>query len=263
LEEIENVNNPINNLDSRKSRIDAMRPLSAAALSRLNETLSLEYTYNSNGIEGNTLTLRETKIVLEGITIGGHSVREHLEAINHAEAIEYMISLANKNTPIDDQSIRGIHSIILSKIDREVAGIYRRINVEISGAEHVPPKAILVPDKMKDFITWANSDAQDLHPIERAAIVHTDFVNIHPFVDGNGRTARLLMNLELVKSGYPITIIEIQDRPQYYESLDRAALDGDYKHIIEVVSTALARSFDRYEMALGISHSQGDDGIGF
>jgi Fic family protein len=257
------MRNQITDLDARKARIDAIRPLSAAELSRLNETLSLDYTYNSNGIEGNTLTLRETKIVLEGMTIGGHSLKEHLEAINHAEAIEYMMDLAGKNAPIDDQSIRGIHSIILSKIDRENAGIYRRVNVEISGAQHVPPKAILVPDKIKDFITWANSDASDLHPIERAAIVHTDFVNIHPFADGNGRTARLLMNLELVKSGYPIAIVEIQDRSHYYESLDRAAIDGDYQHIIQVVSTALSRSFDRYEKALGISQGHGDDGIRF
>ena len=175
-----------------------------SVVSKLKEYFDVEWTYHSNAIEGSTLTLRETEVVLhQGITVGGKSMREHLEAINHKSAIDFVEALATKNEPLIENNIRQIHALVLKGIDDEAAGRYRPGIVRISGSEYIPPEAIAVPSLMSDFSKWLNGEANALTVIERAALAHFHLVHIHPFSDGNGRTARLLMNLILLRDGYP------------------------------------------------------------
>lgn len=205
----------------RKMRLDALRPLDLRVVKSLQDDLILRWTYHSNAIEGNTLTLLETKVVLEnGITIGGKSLREHFETINHREVIFYVQDIIRKKELLSEWQIRSIHQLILKNIDNEYAGRYKNVNVEISGASHTPPDCTLLAEKMAQWLDWYPTQAHALHPIERAAKVHADFVGIHLFIDGNGRTSRLLMNLELMKSGYLTCIITVDRRLHYYETLD-------------------------------------------
>ena len=207
----------------------------------------MEWTYNSNAIEGNTLTLSETKVVLEdGITIGGKTLKEHLEVVNHKEAINYMEDIITKDEKLSERQIKKIHYLILKGIDDENAGKYRSEKVVISGAEHIPPAHLLIHDQMEELINWYNDKGSALHTIERAARLHTDFVKTHPFIDGNGITARILLIFELMKAGYPIIIIKNEDRVRYYESLDKAHTTGDYSDFIDLVCEALNRSLDLY-----------------
>ena len=239
-------------LDQLKSTLDQYRPLPKEIVANLHENLIVEWTYNSNAIEGNTLTLQETKVALEGITVGGKTLREHFEAISHKEAILFIEELVKRAEMLSELDIKSIHSLILKNIDNDNAGKYRQHNVIISGAEHRPVTAIDVPSKMQEFITWYKTDAMQIHPVERAARVHVDFVGIHPFVDGNGRTSRLLMNLELMKSGFPPAVLKVEDRLAYYEALDLAHTTGNYEPFIEIISSVVEKSFEPYFYALGI-----------
>lgn len=239
-------------LDALKTKLDSYRPLDPQVLSNLHENLVLQWTYHSNAIEGNTLTLKETKVALEGITIGGKTLREHFEAINHRDAILLVEELVAEQQPLDEWTIKSLHQLVLKNIDTAHAGQYRGVNVLISGAEHRPPEALLVPEQMQAFIHWYETDAQHLHPVERAARVHGEFVKIHPFIDGNGRTSRLLMNLELMKSGFPATVITVEQRLAYYEALDKAHCRGDYGDFITLVADCVELSFTPYWWALGI-----------
>lgn len=239
-------------LDRLKTKLDAHRPLSQEMLSNLHEDLVLRWTFNSNAIEGNTLTLQETKVVLEGITVGGKNLREHFEAINHKEAIFYVEELTTKNELLCEHDIKSIHSLILKNIDDKNAGKYRDINVLISGAEHKPPQALEVSAKMQEFISWYKKEHTNLHPVELAARVHVDFVAIHPFVDGNGRTSRLLLNLELIKHGFPPAIIKVENRLAYYKALDIAHTTQNYEPFLELVSEICTESFEPYFYLLGL-----------
>lgn len=243
---------PFAKLDALKAKLDEHRPLDKAVTANLHEELVLQWTYHSNAIEGNTLTLKETKVALEGITIGGKTLREHFEAINHRDAILMVEELVEKQQPLDEWTIKNLHQLVLKNIDSENAGRYRAVNVLISGAEHRPPNALQVPEQMAAFSDWCSNEAQQLHPIERAARVHGEFVKIHPFVDGNGRTSRLLMNLELMKAGFPATVIEVGQRLDYYQALDKAHCTGDYSDFIQLVANAVEKSFATYWWALGI-----------
>jgi len=222
-------------LDDLKAKLDQYRPLPLDILNNLREDLIIRWTYNSNAIEGNTLTLNETKVALEGITIGGKNLREHFEAINHKEAILFVESLVQKGERLSEYSIKSLHTLILKNIDDKNAGSYRNINV-----------------LMEEFIKWYNTEAQKLHPIERACRVHIDFVAIHPFIDGNGRTSRLLMNFELMKSGFPPVVIKVKDRLAYYEALDKAHTLKDYSDFISLVSKLVEESFEPYWFVLGV-----------
>lgn len=234
-------------VDARKARLDALRPLPALTVSSLHDKLALEWTYHSNAIEGNTLTLRETQVVLEGITVGGKSMREHLEAINHREAIGAVEELIRSGRAMTEWDIRSIHQIVLKGIDPEHAGRYRTENVAIVGASHIPPAAVLVPERMAELMQWHNGvESRGLHPVQRAAEFHTRFVEIHPFVDGNGRTGRLLMNAVLMQAGYPPAVIRKENRPAYYEALDRACVTRDYTDIAQLVAQETMRSLDSY-----------------
>lgn len=241
-----------NNLDGLKQKLDSFRPLPPEIVSNLHEDLVLRWTYHSNAIEGNTLTLKETKVALEGITIGGKTIREHFEAINHREAIFFVEDLVKENEPLTEWQIKSIHQLILKNIDDKNAGVYRKTNVIISGADHVPPDALHVEAGMQNFIKWYQIEGLSLHPVERAARVHADFVKIHPFVDGNGRTSRLLMNLELMKSGFPPVVLPVEKRLEYYESLDMAHTKNDYEPFLILISEIVESGFKPYWHALRV-----------
>lgn len=239
-------------IDSLKNKLDTQRPLPPSVVKNLQEDLILRWTYHSNAIEGNTLTLLETKVVLEGITVGGKALREHFEAINHRNAIYYIEDIIKKEEPFSEWQIRNIHQLILKNIDDDNAGRYRQQNVLISGATNTPPDYTLLNDKMAHFVDWYNSKSSQLHPIERAAKVHADFVGIHPFIDGNGRTSRLLMNLELMKAGYPPCVITVENRLAYYEALDQWMAFGKTEAFNQLISDAVLEGFKPYQLVLGI-----------
>lgn len=240
-------------LDVLKAKLDAQRPLPAAVSKNLHESLVLNWTYHSNAIEGNTLTLKETKVALEGITIGGKTLREHFEVINHSEAIVLLEELVAESQPLSEWDIKLLHQLVLKNIDQKNAGQYRSLNVLISGAEHKPVEAVHVPQCMRDFILWYQNSAASLHPIERAALVYSHFVKIHPFIDGNGRTARLLMNLELLKAGYPAAVIQVEQRLDYYQTLDTAHCTDEFEPLIQLIARSVLDSFKTYFWALGMT----------
>ncbi len=239
-------------VDNLKTILDQHRPLDPAIVRNLREDLIVRWTYHSNAIEGNTLTLRETKVALEGITIGGKSLREHLEVVNHRDAILLLEDLVQKNEPLSEWTLKCLHQLILKGIDDDNAGRYRTVNVRIAGASHLPPDQVQVPELMEHFITWHREEAPSLHPVERAARVHSDFVKIHPFVDGNGRTSRLLMNLELMQAGYPPAVLPVEKRLAYYEALDQDHAEGNPAPFLELISGVVQESFRPYFHSLGL-----------
>ncbi|QDQ29283.1 Fic family protein [Chitinimonas arctica] len=242
----------LNELDEIKAKLDALRPLPQAALRNLHDELVLRWTYNSNAIEGNTLTLMETKVVLEGITVGGKLLREHFEAINHRDAILYVEDVVRREEALSEWQIRNLHRLVLKQIDDENAGSYRKLNVTIAGAQHIPPDLVKVPEQMAALMHWYDNDAASLHPVIRAAHLHVDFVKIHPFIDGNGRTARLLLNLELMKSGFPAIVLPVERRLSYYQALDKAHVEGDLDDFVALVATCVRESFAAYWHVMGI-----------
>lgn len=232
-------------LDESKNLINKYRPLSPSVVTRIREQLVLDWTYNSNAIEGNTMTLRETKMVLnEGLTIGGKTLNEHLEIINHKDAISFVEEIAQINSIITERELKDIHALVLRNIDPNYAGRYRDIQVRISGSSHTPPDPLHVPEQMRDFTTKYLVYPQG-HPIEQAALAHFHLVSIHPFVDGNGRTARLLMNLILIKNGFPPAVILKVDRKKYYAALEKGNA-GNTNDFIFLVGRALERTMGLY-----------------
>lgn len=236
-------------IDELKKRLDAHRPLPPEAVKNLTAVYKVEWTHHSNAIEGNTLTLHETKLVLEeGLTIGGKTLREHFEIINHGEAIDYIEELVKQNHPLSEQVIKDIHSLIMKNIDDKNRGKYRMINVRIAGSQHQPIHFLKVPEEMQDMLAWYHQEENRLHPVELAARLHFKLVYIHPFVDGNGRTARLLMNMVLMKKGFPPVILksEPQKRMAYYEALEKASVQGDLIPFIRLVAEECKESLLRY-----------------
>lgn len=239
-------------IDRLKATLDQHRPLDPAIVRNLREDLILRWTYHSNAIEGNTLTLRETKVALEGITVGGKTLREHLEAVNHRDAILLLEDIVRQAEPLSEWTIKSLHQLILKGIDDDNAGRYRTVNVRIAGASHLPPDQLVVPELMEQFIQWYRTEAMALHPVERAARVHSDFVRIHPFVDGNGRTSRLLMNLELMKAGYPAAVLPVESRLAYYEALDADHSQDIKEPFVQMIAGIVRDSFKPYWHALGL-----------
>ena len=237
--------NYFDEVDDLKKQLDSKRPIPKETLKSLKESINLEWTYNSNGIEGNTLTLRETQVVLEGITVGGKSIKEHLEAINHEKAILFLDDLVKDNEPISEWNIKNIHQLILKDIDNENAGRYRKENVTIKGATHIPPDYLKLPELMEKLILTYNTWSE-YHPIIQAALLHGELVKIHPFVDGNGRTSRLLMNLDLMSSGYNPVIIKKESRLKYYEALDKAHTTGNYTDFVKLVTKLEIEMLKKY-----------------
>lgn len=232
-------------IDSKKAILDSKRPLPNHTLRTIQENSILEWTYNSNAIEGNSLTLSETKLVLEGITIGGKSVKEHLEVTNHKDAILYLMDLVKEKDVMSEMDIKNIHRLVLKEVDNQNAGLYRNQNVIISGAKHIPPEHFHIREQMERLIENYKS-WKTYHPIIKAALLHGVFVGIHPFVDGNGRTARLLMNFEAIKNGYTPIIIKNNQKSEYHDALDKAHTESDYTDFIKLVTKAALDSLDSY-----------------
>ncbi|MDD5272376.1 MAG: Fic family protein [Methylovulum sp.] len=217
-------------LTDLKHCLDSFRPLSAEQVTHLHEVFDTEYTYESNRIEGNTLTLMETDLIInKGLTVGGKKMQEHLEAVNHKQAIDYIRSLVDSHQDLSEDTLRKLHAIVLMGIDFKNAGFWRTDRVRILGSRHVCPNPIKIPQLMGEFFAYYAANKNTLHPVILSANMHEQLVTIHPFIDGNGRTARLIMNLILLKHGYPITIIssETQARDAYYQTLEKAQISAD------------------------------------
>jgi Fic family protein len=219
-------------------------------LKKIKTALEMEYTYESNRIEGNTLTLQETALIVsEGVTIGGKSMKEHLEAINHAQAIEFIKEIATANIEITERTIREIHAIILHGINKEQAGKYRNVPVMIVGSRHIPPQPYLIQPQMEEFmIDYKAMETDGTHPILIAAYLHDKLVKIHPFIDGNGRTSRLLMNLYLLSKGYVITSLKADNEAKqaYYTALEQSHTDSDPNAFNLLVANAVKNSMENY-----------------
>lgn len=233
-------------LEDKKKRLDSYRPLPPDLVKNLEDWFRIELTYTSNAIEGNTLSRPETALVVEkGITVEGKPLKDHLEAVNHAQALDWINQLAgDKRTDIAEAHILEIHRLILQKIDDHNAGRYRSISVRIAGSTVVLPNPIKVPELMEKYIHWLRAAAG--HPVKIAADAHFKLVTIHPFTDGNGRTARLVMNLLLVQSGYPPAIIRKEDRKKYIDSVEAGQLTGSLTDFYNLVYQAVNRSLDIY-----------------
>jgi len=233
-------------LEDKLKALKKRRPLTEGELERLNEEFLTEYTYNSNAIEGNTLTLRETDMVLRGLTIDKKSLKEHLEVIGHKEAFDYVKQLVSENIEISEKLIKDIHYLVLAdkKDDR---GVYRRIPVRIMGAAHEPVQPYLIVPKMEELLERYKNSTEDI--VTKLARFHIEFEDIHPFIDGNGRTGRLLINLELMKAGYPPIDIKFTDRLRYYEAFDEYHM----KHNISAMADMFARYLNnRLDLYLSI-----------
>ena len=236
-------------IDAKKAELEKRRPLTQGELERLGGEFLVEFTYNSNAIEGNTLTLQETAMVLEGLTINKKPLKEHLEAVGHKDAFEYVNELVSENVNLSEKIIKDIHSLVL--MDRpQDKGVYRRIPVKILGAEIEPPQPYIVGIKMEELMLNYNNVNNKLHDIERIARFHLDFEGIHPFIDGNGRTGRLVLNLELMKNGYPPISMKFTDRKNYYECFHEYTEKADPSKMILMVSKYIEEELDRYILIL-------------
>ncbi len=241
-------------IQKKKEQLDQLRPIPTGILKKLKKQLALEWTYNSNAIEGNTLTLKETRLILEeGITIKGKPLREHFEAKNHENAIQYLEKIIQQNFKCTESHIFEIHKLVLDGIEEDVAGRYRNGQVRIIGANFIPPAGHRVPDLMAEFIKEVIIREKKESILSLATFAHHRFVWIHPFFDGNGRTARLLMNLLLMKEGYPPAIILKNDRKKYYDALNQAN-QGNYEKLTLLMGQAIERSLDIYISAFS-THS--------
>ena len=250
----EGLEKQLERIHEKKRELDKKRPIPSYVLKSIKDSLSIEWTYNSNSIEGNTLTLQETKMVIEdGFTIKGKSLREHFEVVNHQEAIEFVESLASNEYVLNKLDILSIHHLVLQKIEKDFAGKYRTSGVRISGANFVPPNALKVDEFVSELIDFANDSEVDI--LIRSAIFHHRFAWIHPFFDGNGRTARLLLNLILMKSGFPPAIILKNDRKKYYDALNQAN-NQDYSKLVLLILQAVERTLDIYLGNLNNTYDQ-------
>jgi Fic family protein len=234
----------------KKKKLDKLRPLPSSLVGRLKKQMMIEYTYNSNAIEGNTLTLRETQLVIEeGITVGGKSIAETLEAKNHPEAIEFVEKLVEAKSELTEDGVLQVHKLIMANIADD-AGQYRTTGVRITGASFMPPPSSQVRPRMNELLKWLKENPDERTPIEVAAVFHHRFVQIHPFSEGNGRAARLLMNAILMKNGYPfIAIVSNFDRPKYLRTLMEADL-GNTSSFVNFVARCVERALDTYLDAL-------------
>lgn len=232
-----------NRIDSLKEDLTKRRPLTQGELKQLQEEFLVEFTYNSNAIEGNTLTLQETAMVLEGITIDKKPLKDHLEAVGHRDAFYYVQQLVSTNEAFSEKVIKDIHSLVLINMPED-RGVYRRIPVKIMGAFHEPPQPYLVPVQMEQLI--AEFENTKLHPIESAALFHLKFEGIHPFIDGNGRTGRLILNFTLMQNGYPPINVKFTDRRRYYECFDMYYRDGTAEPMVRMVAEYVEERLEEY-----------------
>lgn len=235
----------LNKIDLLKTKIDTHRPIDAHMVKQLREYFRIGMTYSSNALEGNSLTETETKIVIEdGITIGGKPVKDHLEALGHSEAYDLLFRLS-KHQDITEANIKELHRLFYYRIDEDQAGKYRKKKVIITGTSFIPPAPEQIPDLMKSFVAGIPDDQSKHHPVEYAAMLHRKLVTVHPFIDGNGRAARLLMNLALLQAGYPVAIIPPVLRREYLDALNKTH-KGDYKLFSKLIAGCCYESAKDY-----------------
>lgn len=256
------MNDILQRITAKKQQLDQYRPLPPELVKNLDDWFRVELTYTSNAIEGNTLTRQETALVVEkGLTVDGKTLREHLEAVNHAGALDFVGMLASKRREeFGEQDVLAIHQMILQSIDNLNAGRYRTVSVRIAGSTVIMPNWAKVPDLMEQFYAWLHQHS-DQHPVWLAADAHFRFVSIHPFVDGNGRTARLLMNLLLMQDGYPPALIRKEDRRRYIASIEQGQLGGRLDDYYQVIGEAVERSLDIYLQAVEPEQPANEQGI--
>lgn len=250
FDHIANLQPLFDRLDQKRSLLNGSRPLASSVINKVRDGLAIEWIYNSNSIEGNTLTLKETQMVIQdGITIGGKALREHFEAINHEKAIDHLYSIVNKDYQLRTIDILSLHGYIMRNIDDDYAGRLRDGGVRITGANFTPPNAGKVPDLLDELIDYVTANPLQLNEVMLATIFHHKMVWIHPFFDGNGRTVRLAMNLLLLRKGFPPAIILKNDRKKYYSALNDAN-KGDYEKLYLLMCQALERSLNVYVNAM-------------
>ncbi len=251
IEQLQNeFKEQLQRLNEKKQILDGKRPLDGGTVRRLQDQLSVEWTYNSNRIEGNTLTLQETMVVLrDGMTIKGHPLREHFEVINHEKSINKLYQMVGDGRNLNGNELFELHGLVLQNIEDDWAGRFRQSGVRIQGANFIPPNYLKVPEMFEELIAWTNENAEGLHLLLLASVFHHRFVWIHPFADGNGRTVRLAMNLLLMKEGWPPAIILANDRLKYYDALNKAN-KGDMGKLCLLMLQAMERSLNLYLGAL-------------
>ena len=251
----ENAQKP---LDGRKSRagvlaevkqklerLNQLRPLTPGEVKRLQEEFMVEFTYNSNAIEGNTLTLKETAMVLEGMTIDQKPLKDHLEAVGHRDAFLYIQEIASQEVPISEFVIKNIHSLVLMN-QPEDKGVFRKIPVRIMGAYTQPVQPYLIEPKLTELLTVNEERKESMETIERIARFHLEFEGIHPFIDGNGRTGRLVMNLDLIRNGYPPINVKFADRKKYYDAFDAYYRNGRAEFMIDLIAGYVNERLNEY-----------------
>ncbi len=232
-------------IEAKKARLSKLRPLTAGEVERLREEFMIEFTYNSNAIEGNTLTLKETAMALEGMTVDQKPLKDHLEAVGHRDAFLYVQDIATKDMPISESVIKNIHSLVL--INRpEDKGVYRRIPVRIMGAYTEPLQPYMVQPAMEGLLIEDKKRAETMNIIERIARFHLEFEGIHPFIDGNGRTGRLVLNLDLIRNGYPPINVKFTDRKRYYDAFDAYYRDNDATKMTALIAEYVNERLNEY-----------------
>lgn len=231
-------------IDSLKAELDSKRPLTDGEAQRLRDEFMVDFTYNSNAIEGNTLTLKETAMVLEGMTIDRKPLKDHLDAVGHRDAFLYVESIA-KDTKISETIIKNIHSLVL--INRpDDKGVFRKIPVTIMGAYTEPVQPYMIEPKLTELIITNEKRKKNMHPIERITRFHLEFEGIHPFIDGNGRCGRLLLNLDLIQNGYPAINVKFSDRKKYYSAFDDFYENNNVQSMINLVGNYVAERLEQY-----------------
>lgn len=248
---MDDIQTVLDRLTTKQMQIAKARPLPAETLRSLSDDFLIRYAHETTALEGNTLTLHETQVVLEqGITVAGKTLREHIEVTNVRDAWEWLDRLARDQKPITEEALLKLHEILMKGILREDAGMYRRQPVFIRGSRHVPPNWVKVPDMMAQFVTRVQEGPRGEHPVRFAAQAHIDLAAIHPFVDGNGRVSRMLVNLLLMRSGYPPALYTQTNRAAYLTALETAQVEGEANAFVRITAEATEFMLDRYLLVL-------------
>ncbi len=237
--------NPFVEIENKKQKLSELRPLTPGEVQRLREEFMIEFTYNSNAIEGNTLTLKETAMVLEGITIDQKPMKDHLEAVGHRDAFLYVQEIATQKIDFSEYVIKNIHSLVLMNRPED-KGNYRKIPVRIMGAFTEPVQPYMIELKMTELLAKNEERKSKMTDIERIALFHLEFEGIHPFIDGNGRTGRLIMNLDLIRNGYPPINVKFTDRKRYYDAFDVYYRDNNPALMTELIAEYVETRLDEY-----------------
>ena len=251
-----NKKNILLDIQRKRERLSEMRPLTQGEVERLAEEFMIDFTYNSNAIEGNTLTLKETALALEGMTIDQKPLKDHLEAVGHRDAFLYVQDVAKQELPLSETVIKNIHALVLMNRPDD-KGVYRRIPVRIMGAYTEPVQPYMIEPKMSELLTANEERKNTMTDIERIALFHLEFEGIHPFIDGNGRTGRLILNLDLIRNGYPPINVKFTDRKRYYDAFDAFYKDNDPAPMTELIAEYIDLRFDDYFEVLERGNSNG------